>query len=83
MTCEQIKHLIEQGIERCSAIVEGDGRHFQAVVVSPAFEGLSAVKKHQLVYRSLGDSMQSGIHALSIKTYTPREWEQARELRTL
>lgn len=47
--------------------------HFKAVVVSDAFAGLNAVKRHQAVYRSLGDLMSS-IHALALHTYTPAEW---------
>ena len=51
-----------------------DGTHFEAVVVSPAFEGLSRVRQHQLVYAALGDRMRQDIHALSMKTYAPGEW---------
>lgn len=77
MTPQEIKALIEAGIDDCEAIVKGDdGVHFEAVVVSDAFEGLSLVKKHQLVYRTLGDRMQAEIHALSIKPYTKAEWDK-------
>lgn len=47
--------------------------HFKAVVVSPQFEGLNRVKRHQKVYASLGDLM-SEFHALALHTYTPDEW---------
>jgi len=74
MTPQEIQSLIEAGIPDAQVIVESeDGVHFQAMVVSLAFEGLSMVKRHQWVYRSLGDRMQSEIHALSIKTLTPAE----------
>ena len=80
MTPQEIQSLIEAGIPDTKAVVEGeDGLHFQAMVVSPSFEGLSIVKRHQLVYRTLGDRMQSEIHALSLKTFTPEEWERASE----
>ncbi|NIN36760.1 MAG: BolA/IbaG family iron-sulfur metabolism protein, partial [Gammaproteobacteria bacterium] len=55
--------------------VDGDGTHFSAVVVSELFAGKSLVQQHQLVYKTLGDKVGSDIHALTIKTMTPEEWE--------
>ena len=75
MQAEQIKQLIEAGIPGCQAIVKGDGDHFEAIVVSGAFEGLGPVKQHQLVYGTLGDLMHRDIHALSLRTYTPEQWQ--------
>lgn len=49
--------------------------HFKAVVVSPAFAGLNAVKRHQKVYGTLGELMGQ-FHALALHTYTPDEWAQ-------
>ena len=54
--------------------VDGDGQHFDAVVVSTAFAGKNRVQRHQLVYQTLGERMRDEIHALSIKTFTPEEW---------
>ena len=54
--------------------VRGDGHHFEALIVSPAFEGRSRVARHQLVYAALGDRMREEIHALSMSTLTPAEW---------
>ncbi|HEX5129462.1 MAG TPA: BolA family protein, partial [Usitatibacter sp.] len=54
--------------------VRGDGAHFEAVIVSTAFAGLSRVRQHQRVYAALGDRMREEIHALSMKTYSPEEW---------
>jgi acid stress-induced BolA-like protein IbaG/YrbA len=54
--------------------VRGDGAHFEAVIVSPAFEGLNRVRRHQLVYSALGDRMREEIHALSMRTLSPAEW---------
>ena len=48
--------------------------HFKLVIVSDEFNGLNAVKRHQAVYRTLGDLMQQ-IHALALHTYTPAEWQ--------
>lgn len=52
---------------------EHGGGHFFATIVSTAFEGKNLVQRHQLVYRALGDLMQSDIHALGIKANTPNE----------
>ena len=57
--------------------VQGDdGTHFEAVIVSLAFEGKSMVAQHQQVYAALGDRMRAEIHALSMKTYTPAKWAE-------
>nr|WP_229506245.1 MULTISPECIES: BolA family protein [unclassified Massilia] len=55
--------------------VEGDGQHFQATIVSPAFAGKRLIQRHQLVYAALGDRMREEIHALSMKTLTPEEFQ--------
>ena len=49
--------------------------HYKAVIVSPAFHGLNAVKRHQKVYATLGELMGQ-FHALALHTYTPEEWAQ-------
>ena len=72
----QIKHLIEQGLAGARADVSGDGQHFEAVVVSAAFANKTMVQQHKLVYQALGNKMQSEIHALSLRTYTPEQWAE-------
>ncbi len=69
-----IKHMIEQGLADCRAEVTGDGTHFEATIVSPAFAGKNSLARHRLVYAALGEAMHSAIHALSMRTYTPEEW---------
>lgn len=49
--------------------------HFKLVVVAEAFAGLSRVKRHQLIYRLLGDYLKAGVHALSLHLFTPAEWQ--------
>ena len=73
---EQVKSYIEQGLECELVRVDGDGQHFEAIIVSPAFRGKSKVQQHQLVYQALGDRMREEIHALSMQTYTPESWLQ-------
>jgi BolA protein len=50
------------------------GRHYRLTIVSSRFNGLNAVARHRLVYQTLGDLMQKGIHALAISAYTPEEF---------
>jgi acid stress-induced BolA-like protein IbaG/YrbA len=77
MDPEQVKQLIEQGLPECEVHVSGDGSHFEATVIGEVFAGQSPVKKQQLVYATVNDKIASGeLHALSIKTYTPDEWQQ-------
>lgn len=78
VTPESIQLSIAQGMATEQLSVDGDGRHFEAVVVSDAFAGKNRVQRHQLVYQTLGERMRDEIHALSIKTYTPQEWESRR-----
>jgi acid stress-induced BolA-like protein IbaG/YrbA len=76
MNPEIIKELIESGLPSAIVAVEGDdGTHFQARIVCDAFEGLTMVKQHQMVYKTLGEKMGTDIHALSFQTYTPEQWE--------
>ena len=78
MTAEQIQSLIAAGLSCIHLTVEGDGRHWQAVVVSAEFEGMRAIARHQRVYATLGSKMHTDeVHALSMKTYTPAEWGTA------
>lgn len=78
MTPEAIQSLIEAGFDDVDARVSGDdGVHFEAVVVSPEFEGLGTLKRHRRVYGALGERMGNEIHALSLKTFTPEEWRRA------
>lgn len=55
-------------------VLGDDGTHFEAVIVSAAFEGKTMIQQHQLVYAALGDRMRAEIHALSMQTYTPEKW---------
>jgi len=73
-TPESIERDIARGLPCDHLTVEGDGQHFQAVIVSSAFEGKRPIQRHQLVYAALGDRMRAEIHALSMQTLTPGEW---------
>ena len=80
MEPSEIKTLIENGITQSQAIVTGESGKYEAIVISPEFEGLSMVKEHQMVYATVKEHIASGaLHALSIKAYTPGEWESLKQ----
>ena len=79
VTPESIRQSIAAGLECNHVEVAGDGQHWEAVIVSPAFEGLSRVKQHQLVYAALGERMREEVHALSMQTLTPAQWNARRD----
>jgi acid stress-induced BolA-like protein IbaG/YrbA len=72
-TPQHVQSLIAAGMACEHLLVEGDGRHFFASIVSTQFEGLSRIRRHQAVYAVLGERMREEIHALSMKTLTPAE----------
>jgi acid stress-induced BolA-like protein IbaG/YrbA len=74
METEAVAQLIRAGLPGAEVEVSGDGSHFDAVVVSDVFEGLSPIKKQRLVMDTVKEQIASGeLHALSIKTLTPAQ----------
>jgi stress-induced morphogen len=74
MTAEEIAALVRAGLPDAEITVEdlaGDGNHYRAHVVSPAFRGKSRVQQHQMVYQALGRRMGGELHALALTTATP------------
>lgn len=51
--------------------------HYDAIVVASSFAGKTMMQQHRMVYNALSDQMQTTIHALSLKTYTPEQWQQS------
>ena len=77
MQPEIIKQLIESGLPNAEAYVDGDGAHFTAIVICPQFAGKSRIQKQQLVYDTVKPQLMDGsLHALSVKTFTPDEWQE-------
>jgi acid stress-induced BolA-like protein IbaG/YrbA len=75
MTAEELQSLISAKLPCEHIQVAGDGRHWEAVIVSPEFEGKRLIQRHQRVYATLGARMHTDeVHALSMKTFTPAEW---------
>ncbi len=73
VTPEDIKGWIESSLEGAKVEIDGDGAHFNAVIVCPAFADKSMIEQHKMVYAALGDRMKAEIHALSMKTLTPEQ----------
>jgi acid stress-induced BolA-like protein IbaG/YrbA len=75
MTAAELHAIISAGLACEHLEVTGDGRHWDAVVVSKDFEGCRLIQRHQRVYATLGERMRTDeVHALSIKALTPAEW---------
>ncbi len=73
MQAIDIQKLIEAGLPDATVEVLGDdGQHFEANVISPSFAGKPLLAQHKMVYATLGDSFESALHALSLKTSAPR-----------
>jgi stress-induced morphogen len=73
-SAEDIKQRIETAIAGAHADVEdysGGGDHFRATITAAAFEGLTRIQQHRLVYEALGSDVGAAIHALALKTQTP------------
>ena len=74
MRSEDIVELIESALPDAQVTITdlaGDGDHYAAHVVSPAFTGKSRVAQHQLVYKALGGRMGGELHALQLTTAPP------------
>lgn len=77
MEANEVKALLEKAMDDCQVTAEGEGCNFQLTLVSNVFEGLSTVKRQQLVYSHLQEEIASGaIHAVTMKTYTPEQYSQ-------
>lgn len=78
MDSSTIEQLIRKGLPDAEVTVSGDdGVHFEAVVVSPSFNDVRTLKRHQMVYATLGSLMGNEIHALGLRTLTPGEQDGA------
>lgn len=75
MENDAVASLIRAGMPHSEVTVTGDGRHFEAVVVSQEFEGMSLIQRHRLVMATVDAQIKDdSLHALSIKAYTPEQW---------
>jgi acid stress-induced BolA-like protein IbaG/YrbA len=80
METEKVAALIRAGMPDAQVEVTGDGRHFEATVVSPVFAGKTLIQKHRMVMETVKQQIASDeLHALSIKAYTPEEMTLKKE----
>ncbi|WP_192036582.1 BolA family protein [Halomonas sp. YLGW01] len=78
MQPQDVKALLETRIADCDFHIQGEGCNFQVIAVGEVFNGLTPVKRQQLIYGALSEEIASGaLHAVSIKTYTPAQWQTA------
>jgi acid stress-induced BolA-like protein IbaG/YrbA len=76
MNAQELQAIIAAGLSCEHLHVDGDGRHWYATLVSAEFEGKRLIQRHQRVYATLGEKIKTDeVHALSMKTYTPAEWQ--------
>ncbi|GAA3570271.1 MULTISPECIES: BolA family protein [Marinobacter] len=75
MEAREVAELVKQALPDCEIDVQSEGNHYLVVAVGDRFEGLSPVKKQQLIYGALEQQLAEGtIHALTIKAFTPAQW---------
>jgi acid stress-induced BolA-like protein IbaG/YrbA len=81
MDPKELETMIARGIPGAQVEVRdytGGGDHFEALVISSSFEGKGLVERHQLVYQAIGDAMRAQVHALTLKTLTPAQYQKSR-----
>lgn len=80
---EKIKEEIQKALPDATIYVfdpMNDGQHFESIVVSPSFEGITLVKQHQAVMKPLKGAFETdAVHALRLKTFTPEKWDAVKE----
>jgi acid stress-induced BolA-like protein IbaG/YrbA len=84
MEAKQVEDMLKQALELDFVKVKAAGSHFEVIAVGDCFEGVSRVRQQQMVYAPLMDKISDGtLHAVSIKAYTPENWERDRKLMML
>ena len=80
MSPDEIKSTLDKALPGSTVDIRdltGGGDHFQVIIVTAQFEGKGLVDQHQMVYGALREALgNERIHALSLKTYTPEQWER-------
>ncbi|ASI89779.1 MULTISPECIES: BolA family iron metabolism protein IbaG [Vibrio] len=84
MDSTKVQELLQNALNLEELHVKGEGSHYEVIAVDAQFEGMSRVKKQQMIYGPLMDYIQrNDIHAVSIKAYTPEEWARDKKLMSL
>ncbi|MDE2233994.1 MAG: BolA/IbaG family iron-sulfur metabolism protein [Gammaproteobacteria bacterium] len=80
MNPAEISRLIQQGLPAAEVQVSSDdGTHFAAQIIDAGFAGKPPLARHKMVYAILGERMGREIHALSLRTLTPDEWQRQQQ----
>ncbi|GGD50167.1 BolA family protein [Lacimicrobium alkaliphilum] len=80
MQTDEIETLLRQALDLTELYVKGEGSHYQVIAVGEVFAGASRVRKQQLIYAPLSAQISDGsIHALTIKAFTPEQWQRERK----
>ena len=84
MDSAKVQQILEETLSLQEVHVKGEGSHYEVVAVDACFNGMSRVKKQQLIYAPLMEFIQrNDIHAVSIKAFTPDEWARDKKLMSL
>ncbi|MBT6120156.1 BolA family transcriptional regulator [bacterium] len=79
---EEIKNVIQDELPQSTVYVfdpNQDGQHFEALVIDKQFESLSLVNQHKLVMNALKLAFATSVHALGLKTFTPKKWDAVKD----
>ena len=80
MQTSEVQEILLQGLPGAQVEVAGDGHHFEAVVISERFQGLSRLQRQRLVNEAVRSHVDSGaLHALSSRQFTPEEWRREQD----
>ncbi|OEY65193.1 BolA family protein [Marinobacter sp. X15-166B] len=75
MEAHEVAALVEKELPDCKIEVQVDGNHYLVVAIGDVFEGLSTVKRQQMINKALFQPLMDGaIHALHPRAFTPAEW---------
>lgn len=80
---EEIRNTILAALPDATVYVldpQNDGQHFESVVISPSFEGMTLVKQHQAVMKPLKEAFETSVHALRLTTFTPAKWDAEKHM---
>ncbi|MCL9780885.1 BolA family iron metabolism protein IbaG [Vibrio sp. S4M6] len=84
MDSTQVQQILNEALKLEELHVKGEGSHYEVVAVDACFDGMSRVKKQQMIYAPLMEYIQrNDIHAVSIKAFTPDEWARDKKLMSL
>ena len=76
---KKIEQKINSGLQNPKVFIQdmtGSKDHFNVMIISKSFEGLSLIEQHRLVYKILDDMITKEIHALQLKTLTLEQWKK-------